>query len=77
MVRHLWATASRGMTIWKLDPEAMAFASFSDAGGVGAREGQQGAKGLPEGPTRDAWMILATDRSVIDNRAVGASILAW
>eukprot|EP00959_Pyramimonas_sp_CCMP1952_P313112 6553977-Pyramimonas_sp.AAC.1 len=77
MVRHLRAAASGGLTIWKLDPEAMAFVSFSDAGGVGASGGQQDAKGLPEDPTQGAWMILATDRSVIYNRPVKASILAW
>eukprot|EP00959_Pyramimonas_sp_CCMP1952_P080446 1681088-Pyramimonas_sp.AAC.1 len=35
MVRHLRSTASRGLTVRKLDPERMAFISFSDAGGVG------------------------------------------
>eukprot|EP00959_Pyramimonas_sp_CCMP1952_P246165 5145278-Pyramimonas_sp.AAC.1 len=55
----------------------MAFISFSDAGGVGASEGQVDDKGLPEDPTQGAWLILAADKSVIDNRAVKASTLAW
>eukprot|EP00959_Pyramimonas_sp_CCMP1952_P015677 331782-Pyramimonas_sp.AAC.1 len=77
MVRHLRATASRGLSIWRLDPEQMAFVSFSDAGGVGSCEGSVDEKGLPEDPTQGAWMVLATDKSVIDNRVVRASILGW
>eukprot|EP00959_Pyramimonas_sp_CCMP1952_P199424 4171275-Pyramimonas_sp.AAC.1 len=33
LVRHLRCTGSRGLTIWRLGPERMAFISFSDAGG--------------------------------------------
>eukprot|EP00959_Pyramimonas_sp_CCMP1952_P193913 4054857-Pyramimonas_sp.AAC.2 len=44
MVRHLRATASRGLSIWRLDPERMAFASFSGAGGAGANGGQVGER---------------------------------
>eukprot|EP00959_Pyramimonas_sp_CCMP1952_P044982 939722-Pyramimonas_sp.AAC.1 len=33
LVKHLRTTASRGLTIWSLDPDRMAFVSFSDAGG--------------------------------------------
>ena len=36
LARHLRATASRGATIWAFDPQKMCFATFSDAGGVGA-----------------------------------------
>eukprot|EP00959_Pyramimonas_sp_CCMP1952_P468629 9493554-Pyramimonas_sp.AAC.1 len=50
MVRHLRSTASRGLTVWKLDPERMAFISFSDAGGVGAFDDLLDDKGLPDGP---------------------------
>eukprot|EP00959_Pyramimonas_sp_CCMP1952_P113176 2365567-Pyramimonas_sp.AAC.1 len=77
MVRHLRATASRGLIIWRLDPERMAFVSFSDAGGVGANEGLLDRQGLPADPTQGAWMVLATDNSVIDNCAVRASTLGW
>eukprot|EP00959_Pyramimonas_sp_CCMP1952_P426475 8932566-Pyramimonas_sp.AAC.1 len=63
MVRYLRSTASRGLTIWRLDPEKMAFVSFSDAGGVGAHEGLLDDQGLPADPTQGAWMVLATDRS--------------
>eukprot|EP00959_Pyramimonas_sp_CCMP1952_P130047 2719436-Pyramimonas_sp.AAC.1 len=73
MVRYLRSTASRGLSIWKLDPDRMAFVSFSDAGGVGANEGLVDERGLPEDPTQGAWMILAADRSVLDNCAVKAS----
>eukprot|EP00959_Pyramimonas_sp_CCMP1952_P131915 2758139-Pyramimonas_sp.AAC.1 len=56
----------------------MAFVSFSDAGGVGASEGLLlGRQGLPADPTQVAWMVLATDKSVIDNCAVRASTLGW
>eukprot|EP00959_Pyramimonas_sp_CCMP1952_P284059 5937587-Pyramimonas_sp.AAC.1 len=55
----------------------MAFVSFSDAGGVGAHEGLLDGQGLPADPTQGAWMVLATDRSVIDNCAVKASTLGW
>eukprot|EP00959_Pyramimonas_sp_CCMP1952_P431058 9027876-Pyramimonas_sp.AAC.1 len=75
MVRHLRATASRGLSIWRLDPDRTAFVSFSDAGGVGASEGQLDERGLPQDPTQGAWMVLATDKSVIDNRVVRASTL--
>ena len=76
MARHLRATASRGLTIWRLDPERMAFISFSDAGGVGSTEGLLDDRGLPADPTQGAWMILAADQSS-KNSAAKASILGW
>eukprot|EP00959_Pyramimonas_sp_CCMP1952_P021843 459894-Pyramimonas_sp.AAC.1 len=56
LARHLRATASRGLTVWKLDPSQMAFVAFSDAGGAGAFDGLVGDRGLPEDPTQGAWM---------------------
>eukprot|EP00959_Pyramimonas_sp_CCMP1952_P246851 5159390-Pyramimonas_sp.AAC.1 len=55
----------------------MAFVSFSDAGGVGANINQDDDRGLPDDPTQGAWMVLTTDRSVLDNHAVKASIIGW
>eukprot|EP00959_Pyramimonas_sp_CCMP1952_P425843 8919649-Pyramimonas_sp.AAC.1 len=55
----------------------MAFASISDAEGVGANAGQVGERGLPEDHTQGAWIALATEKSVIDNRVVRASTLRW
>eukprot|EP00959_Pyramimonas_sp_CCMP1952_P433770 9083339-Pyramimonas_sp.AAC.1 len=67
LVRHLRSSASRGLIVWKLDPEQMSFMSFSDAGGVGAFDDLTDEKGLPEDPTQGAWMILACDKSVLSN----------
>eukprot|EP00959_Pyramimonas_sp_CCMP1952_P117940 2466017-Pyramimonas_sp.AAC.1 len=55
----------------------MAFVSFSDAGGVGANINQDDDRGLPDDPTQGAWMVLTTDRSVLGNHAVKASIIGW
>eukprot|EP00959_Pyramimonas_sp_CCMP1952_P242270 5063782-Pyramimonas_sp.AAC.1 len=55
----------------------MAFVSFSDAGGVGAKEDMLDDKGLPDDPTQGAWMVLAADADVLSNQAVKASMLSW
>ena len=76
-VRHLRSTASKGLTIWKLDPSRMAFVSFSDAGGVGANIQLEDKNGLPADPTQGAWMVLATDKDLVDNKPAKVSILGW
>eukprot|EP00959_Pyramimonas_sp_CCMP1952_P100727 2107137-Pyramimonas_sp.AAC.1 len=55
----------------------MSFISFSDAGGIGSTEGLLDDRGLPVDPTQGAWMVLAADCSVLENKAVKASILGW
>eukprot|EP00959_Pyramimonas_sp_CCMP1952_P325348 6809993-Pyramimonas_sp.AAC.1 len=55
----------------------MAFVTFSDAGGVGAFDGLADDRGLPEDPTQGAWTVCATDKSIIENRSVRASVLGW
>eukprot|EP00959_Pyramimonas_sp_CCMP1952_P105319 2201729-Pyramimonas_sp.AAC.1 len=55
----------------------MAFVSFSDAGGVGADIKMNDDRGLPADPTQGAWLVLATDKSVLLNSSVKASFLGW
>ena len=76
-INFLRNTASRPLTIWKMDTQEMAFVVISDAGGVGAKHDTTDELGLPADSTQGAWMVFAAEALPIGNMKVRASPLAW
>ncbi|CAE7403523.1 unnamed protein product, partial [Symbiodinium necroappetens] len=76
-INFLRNTASRPLTIWKMDTREMAFVVISDAGGVGAKHDTTDELDLPADSTQGAWMVFAAEALPIGNMKVKASPLAW
>ena len=76
-VNFLRSTASRPLTLWRMDPENLSFIAISDAGGIGAKHETLDDEGLPSDSTQGAWMVLAAETLPVGNLQVRASPLAW
>ncbi|CAE7545245.1 unnamed protein product [Symbiodinium sp. CCMP2592] len=76
-INFLRTTASRPLTIWKHDPNEMAFLAVSDAGGTGSKYDTLDEDGLPSDNTQGAWMVLTAGSLPIGNQRVRASPLSW
>ncbi|CAE7567734.1 unnamed protein product, partial [Symbiodinium sp. KB8] len=61
-INFLRSTASRPLTLWKVNPADSAFIAVSDAGGVGVKHEVLDEDGLPKRITlKGAWIVLIAE----------------
>ena len=77
LVTHLRRSASRPIVIWAFPVKELAFATISDAGGVGGNENRLEEDGLPSDCTQGAWMVVATSKAITKGIRAPVSVLAW
>ena len=76
-INFLRNTSHRALTMWRMNPEDVAFVVVSDAGGIGSKHDAEDELGLPADSTQGAWMVFLAETLPLGNLKVRASPLAW